>query len=1121
MKTVVAPDGSTFQTSYFGNATTTTDQAGKSKKVIVDALGRTRETIEDPAGLAQSTTYDYDPQGNIRRIVQAQQQRFYFYDALSRVVRVRNVEDDVNPNLPALADPFTGNSQWSRAMTYDDNGNVTQQTDSRGVVTNFTYDRLNRNTGITYSNDPSGTLPVTRIFDFAVKGKGKPYQTKTTGTGGVLTTVESYNDKGSPVTANHKFDVAGSWSQPYTITYAYNLSGGRTSITYPSGRSVSYHYDDAARTDSVTGNLGDTSTRNYSTGISYAANGQMSQELFGTTTGVYNKRFYNSRNQLAEILASTTGNDQSWNRGKILNQFSLQCSGASCNATDNNGNVRKQEVFIPTNEQASNSISWYQQFDYDTLNRLVRVHEFTGNPARDWQQEYQYDRWSNRTIHQTNTWGPNIPKPNFGVDASNNNRLTAPNGFSMTYDHAGNVNADTYSGILERVYDANNRMTQAKDNNNVVQSYVYDADGRRVRRKVNGVETWQIYGSDQELIAEYPASGAAANPQKEYAYRNGQLLVVAETSSAGAPAPSALTATPPTGGTNLTLSWTAAQGAAKYRVERKGASGSFTSIGTTTSASMTDNGAVSGNAYLYKVCAADAAGNCTSSYSNIALGAAITFTDPTIISITDDPTGLTVTTMKAVHITELRTAVNAIRTLAGLPAATWTYTNVVQNQLIHVEDVRELRTALDAALTALAINQSTYTDPAIKGFIEDPVNATTIKASHIREIRQRVTTGIGPSGGPSGSSVFTLNWLITDHLGTPRIAIDLSGSLNNIRRFDYLPFGEELTTSHGIRDTTPGYTPSSADRIRQKFTSQERDIETGLDYFGARYYSSIQGRFTGPDTFGGVADNPQSLNLYLYVNNNPLRAIDPNGHWTFDVMAAFIVQNPAQSATQTPAQDPSKPTTSPSILGLPPAMPNVTLVIKEIGIVEWEQESIRSATNWLNNRLLSKVGNPFSASLLGNDDLGIPDYEHSTRYPRDRSDFAQFNFSIPMNALLKGVSMDFAVTRTRHGNWFLSHGWSFGLAFPGLAPSIVKGATYDENGNHVREEAQVNSVIAGHSYGWKGCMIICLGSSSNTTRAAYLFNVPYLSGGSTIVGGFGTPQIGIGKQVTKPLPWKW
>jgi RHS repeat-associated protein len=62
-----------------------------------------------------------------------------------------------------------------------------------------------------------------------------------------------------------------------------------------------------------------------------------------------------------------------------------------------------------------------------------------------------------------------------------------------------------------------------------------------------------------------------------------------------------------------------------------------------------------------------------------------------------------------------------------------------------------------------------------------------------------------------------------------------------------------------------------------KFTGKERDTETGLDYFGARYNASTMGRFMSPDPVAGEAASPQSLNLYSYVRNNPLKFIDPTG----------------------------------------------------------------------------------------------------------------------------------------------------------------------------------------------------------------------------------------------------
>jgi RHS repeat-associated protein len=73
--------------------------------------------------------------------------------------------------------------------------------------------------------------------------------------------------------------------------------------------------------------------------------------------------------------------------------------------------------------------------------------------------------------------------------------------------------------------------------------------------------------------------------------------------------------------------------------------------------------------------------------------------------------------------------------------------------------------------------------------------------------------------------------------------------------------------------------------IASRYTGKERDAESGLDYFGARYYASSIGRWMSPDwskTPQGVPyvdlANPQSLNLYEYVGNNPLSRFDPDGH---------------------------------------------------------------------------------------------------------------------------------------------------------------------------------------------------------------------------------------------------
>ncbi len=81
----------------------------------------------------------------------------------------------------------------------------------------------------------------------------------------------------------------------------------------------------------------------------------------------------------------------------------------------------------------------------------------------------------------------------------------------------------------------------------------------------------------------------------------------------------------------------------------------------------------------------------------------------------------------------------------------------------------------------------------------------------------------------------------------------------------------------GGRTPQQGY--GAGDGVRQKFTLKERDNETGLDYFGARYFASTQGRFSSADPFLASArpPMPQSWNRYSYVLNNPLKLIDPNG----------------------------------------------------------------------------------------------------------------------------------------------------------------------------------------------------------------------------------------------------
>jgi RHS repeat-associated protein len=100
-----------------------------------------------------------------------------------------------------------------------------------------------------------------------------------------------------------------------------------------------------------------------------------------------------------------------------------------------------------------------------------------------------------------------------------------------------------------------------------------------------------------------------------------------------------------------------------------------------------------------------------------------------------------------------------------------------------------------------------------------------------------------------------------DAIGSIRMITDANGQV--VERHDYLPFGEE-------------WQPPASQSERRLFAGQERDHETSLDYFGARYYGSGNGRFVTVDP-GHVSArifDPQRWNGYSYARNNPLRFLD-------------------------------------------------------------------------------------------------------------------------------------------------------------------------------------------------------------------------------------------------------
>lgn len=119
----------------------------------------------------------------------------------------------------------------------------------------------------------------------------------------------------------------------------------------------------------------------------------------------------------------------------------------------------------------------------------------------------------------------------------------------------------------------------------------------------------------------------------------------------------------------------------------------------------------------------------------------------------------------------------------------------------------------------------------------------------------------------------TLNYYHNDHLGSNSVLTNQSGVV--VEKTTYEPYGE---------------VKSGGTKSKFGYTGQEKDQETGLNYYDSRYYDPHLQRFVQPDTMLPDVYDPQQLNRYSYAVNNPLKYTDPSGHcvWIFTPFCGAI-----------------------------------------------------------------------------------------------------------------------------------------------------------------------------------------------------------------------------------------
>jgi RHS repeat-associated protein len=490
----ILPDGELVTYSYSLQSASVTDPAGQSRKGKADAAARLVAAYEPDVtngnSLTQETDYSYDVLDDLTTVSQGQQTRSYIYDALGRLVSA------ATPEANGVATTFA----------YDSFDNLISRTDPRGVVSNYSYDGLNRMTGISYPSVPAGVSPMPNNICDPTGGTNKTANVCFYyGQGGAAAfalgrLTQMVDSSGSETTS---YDNMGRTAQVqkivgvinFTTQYQYNLANQLTQLTYPSGRQVKPTYDAVGRAATVADTMGGVNTT-YASGFAYNTAQQMTGVTYGN--GVTAALTYSpDRLQLAS-LAYAKGTSTYFSASYSYTQNAGN-NGQITGVTDNVANGRS-----PT-------------YAYDALGRLINATTSGDANYAKWGLSETYDRYGNRTT-QTVTAGS--APPNAVVVSPTTNHITTS---GYNYDANGNLTNDAQNVLT---YDGESRLTGSSGSFGTG-AYVYDGNGIRVEKIAGGTTTAYIF-SGPKVIAEYSLAGFTSTLQREYVYSTGTLIAKIE-----------------------------------------------------------------------------------------------------------------------------------------------------------------------------------------------------------------------------------------------------------------------------------------------------------------------------------------------------------------------------------------------------------------------------------------------------------------------------------------------------------------------------------------------------------------------------------------------------------------
>ncbi|MDP3126719.1 MAG: RHS repeat-associated core domain-containing protein, partial [Thiobacillus sp.] len=456
-----------------------------------DALGR---LWKDIGALNQTVTYEYDAAGNMRQIDGARTDVTDIvtrsYDTLDRLTQILNADSGIEQYKPNALDQITrvtdpANQATTHTVnalgditqtvsadtgttirTYDEAGNLKTETDARGVTVTYRYDALNRLT----QKQSSQTSPMFQYFYDNECGAGRLCWTYRNST---LNNYFNYDAHGR-LSYRIDFSVVGASSG-----YSYRPGGQLDTLTYHTGRTVTYSYD-------AQGHISQVSTQAESgapvtvlaTGFSYYPFGAANTFAYGNAL-----TYWQTRNQ-------------DYRPG-----YHFDGSEYRAHAWHLDGNLKRRTLY--------GTAATFTNYTYDANGRLLSAANTDAGSFGT--LGYLYDLNGNRQSETRNagTMAYVYSPPNWLWQKGSESRYKTANG-----------NTATINGVPTYTYDGYNRLATSNTAAETT-TYLYNALGERMRkRNQNGLQTVFHYGPNGELLYERDQAGNT----KEYVWLDGRPL---------------------------------------------------------------------------------------------------------------------------------------------------------------------------------------------------------------------------------------------------------------------------------------------------------------------------------------------------------------------------------------------------------------------------------------------------------------------------------------------------------------------------------------------------------------------------------------------------------------------